>query len=106
MKEIQDLNRTTKKKSQCIHNSLIKEFLSNDANFDLFVKAQKSPTNENMEKLDTAFKMFFSEIRFIKYLSKTIYFFSIDFDKFKRKYDRLYRLIMDQPLEEYDIKST
>ena len=92
-------------KSDYLRNPLIKSFLRQDKNLELFKVANENPTGENIKKLDAAFKIFYSEIRFINYISKTIHFFSVDFDKFKRRYNKLYCLILDQPFEKQNSKT-
>lgn len=91
---------------ESLANPVIKAFLKEDRHFRLFASAICFPTPENKKRLDTVFKMFFSEIRFLKYISKIIHYYSIDFDRVRRKYEDLYPLILDEPVNSDDNKTT
>lgn len=63
----------------------IKSFLSIHNNFHLFKQSICHPTIENQMLLDQSFKTFYFYIRFTAYLSSTIYYHAINFDKKDRQ---------------------
>ncbi|WP_202080549.1 sigma-70 family RNA polymerase sigma factor [Caldalkalibacillus salinus] len=58
------------------------------------------PNEENMAALDRAFKEFYTEIRFIKYISKILYYEAIHFDQKERLTQKRMTLILDQTGED------
>lgn len=81
---------------------IVNAFLSNDKYFNYFIEAIHYPTTESLERVDKAFKQFYTKAKIVSYLSKMIYFNSIHFDKKKRKYNLRYPLIFDQPVSKMD----
>lgn len=80
-------------------NPVVRSFLKKRGHSELFANAVNHPSEENKEKLDQAFKQFYTEIRLIKYLSIILHNTAINYDKRNRlQYDR-YQLILDQPLK-------
>src|SRR5699024_11860207 len=62
-------------------------------------KAVCFPTNENLKKVDEAFKEFYGKVRILTYLSNMIYYNAINYDrKIKKDKDRE-MLILDKPLK-------
>ncbi|ARP44629.1 RNA polymerase sigma factor SigB (plasmid) [Geobacillus thermodenitrificans] len=57
-----------------------------------------NPTKENKEKLDIEFKKFYFSIRFTAFISSSLYFNAINFDKRYRKMLERYILTVDKPL--------
>lgn len=76
---------------------IVKSFLSDNTHHTLLENALEFPSKKNIELLDNAFKIHFSEIKLIKLISSTIYYYSIDFDKRIRKERSRYPLIVDKP---------
>ncbi|WP_047153803.1 sigma-70 family RNA polymerase sigma factor [Aneurinibacillus tyrosinisolvens] len=70
---------------QLMNHPIIYAFLQNSDNETLFKKARLSPTKQNIASLDAAFKVFYSEIRFIKYISTLIHSYSVSYDKQQRR---------------------
>ena len=77
---------------------MIQSFLSSESHYQLFMKTIDNPTQENRNQLNHAFKEFYNEIRFKKYISTAIWRHARDYlSKEKRERTR-YLLIMDQPI--------
>lgn len=77
---------------------IVKAFLDNNENYDLFVKTISDPTKTNEKELDDKFKNHYTKIRFIKYMSTLIHFSAIEYDKKHNSYNKRYPLTLDQPL--------
>ncbi|WP_152657519.1 sigma-70 family RNA polymerase sigma factor [Oceanobacillus sp. CFH 90083] len=78
---MEKLNLLSKCKSQ-MNQPVIKNFLNDENNYALFNKALQEPSNtESIKKLDEAFQRYYKSIKILGYISKLIYFYSIDFDK-------------------------
>ncbi|MCY8235273.1 sigma-70 family RNA polymerase sigma factor [Priestia endophytica] len=83
-----------------INQPVVKEFLKKGENYSLFIEAVCFPNRRNVEELDQKFKKFYFQVRFIKYLSNLIYYYSIDLDRKYRTYDKYFPLILDKPVQE------
>ncbi|MGQ3737396.1 hypothetical protein [Bacillus sp. FDAARGOS_1420] len=66
----------------------MQHFLNEPTNYALFEQAILKPTIENKQQLDTAFQIYFKNIKMVNYISKLIYFYSIDFDKKISRYNK------------------
>lgn len=88
-----------------IKNPLIKNFLSDNKNLQLLLKAITNPTRENKEMVDSAFQSHYAKVKKIKYISNLIHFFSIDFDKRKRKHSERTLLVLDKSVSD-DVATT
>ncbi|WP_223556567.1 sigma-70 family RNA polymerase sigma factor [Lysinibacillus sphaericus] len=83
-----------------VNNPIIKSFLSDSENLYLVQKAILYPTDSNKKLVDESFQSHFINVRKIKYVSNLIYFFSLDFDKKRRKLQKHTLLILDKGLSE------
>ncbi len=93
---MEKLNIVKKCKSQ-MNQPIIKNFLKDENNYALFNKALQEPSDtENIEKLDVAFQKYYKSIKILGYISKLIYFYSIDFDKRKNNYKNKEVFIKDK----------
>ncbi|MBA9043239.1 RNA polymerase sigma factor (sigma-70 family) [Bacillus aryabhattai] len=81
---------------------LFKTFINKPEHKDLFKEAICNPTKENKESLDMAFKHHCFAVKFLSYLSKSLYFKAINFDKNIRKQNQRNLLILDSPLKSED----
>lgn len=99
---IQKLDEFKKNNKEFLENPIIRNFLKNKQNFQLFMDALYNPTTKNMEKLDETFKLFYFEIRFSAFISSSVYFSAINFDKKQRKYSSRYPLTIDSPIQSED----
>ncbi|MDU7578643.1 MAG: hypothetical protein E7K43_20850, partial [Bacillus subtilis] len=59
---------------------LFKSFIQKPENKKILIKTILNPNKENKKKLDEAFKRHHFRLKFLSYLSKTLYFNSIQFD--------------------------
>lgn len=81
-----------------LKNPIIKSFLSVPKNMELLKQVIEHPTDALINQLDESFKDFYFKIRFTSYLSKTIHFNAINFDKNNNLNSSRYKLILDKPL--------
>lgn len=87
-----------------LNNPVIKEFLSNKANYNLLRQSICNPTCQHKEQLDQAFRGYYFNIRFTAYISSTIYYHAINLDKKIRQINYRFPITLDQPVnEESDI---
>ena len=83
-----------------VNNPIIKSFLSDSQNLYLVQKAILYPTDLNKKLVDESFQSHYINVRKIKYVSNLIYFFSLDFDKKRRRMQNRSLLILDKGLSE------
>lgn len=81
---------------------LFKSFIQKPENKKILIKTILNPNKENKKKLDEAFKRHHFRLKFLSYLSKTLYFNSIQFDKKKREENKRNLLILDAPISDKD----
>lgn len=105
-KEGYPLCQLTKKNVQLYKNPIIINFLQKEETRLLLEKILESPSKENREKIDNAFREYYAEIRYKRFLSDLIYYTSINFDKFRRKHKERYLLILDAPVNDLEDEST
>lgn len=82
-----------------LSNPIIKSFLSNQENYQLFLDTIVHPTVENRNKLDRMFKAFYFHIRFISFISTSLYFNAVHFDKKQRQHSSRYLLTIDSTVQ-------
>lgn len=83
---MEKINLVRKCESQ-MNQPIIKNFFNDENNYALFNKAlQETSNTENIKKLDEAFQRYYKSIKILGYISKLIYFYSIDFDKKMNNY--------------------
>lgn len=83
-----------------LEHRVVKSFLKSDYHHQLLVEAICSPTLENKQRLDDEFRKFYFDIRFTTYISTTLYFNAINYDKRHRKLNKRYQTTLDNPLGE------
>ncbi|MCS1394189.1 sigma-70 family RNA polymerase sigma factor [Lysinibacillus boronitolerans] len=83
-----------------VNNPIVKSFLSDPQNLYLVQKAILYPTDLNKKLVDESFQSHYINVRKIKYVSNLIYFFSLDFDKKRRRLQKRSLLILDKGLSE------
>ena len=88
-----------------VNNPIIKSFLSDSQNLYLVQKAILYPTDINRKLVDESFQSHYVNVRKTKYVSNLIYFFSLDFDKKRRRLRKRSLLILDKGLSEKDGKT-
>lgn len=101
-KELEEFKKYKKQNEQFLNNNLISSFLEKRENYILLKKAICSPSKENKEKLDMAFKRYYFNIRFTSYISTALYYNAINFDKKHRKNQNRYPLTVDKPISDED----
>ena len=87
------------KNERHLQNPIIKSFLNIPENMDLLKEVINKPTDLLKKKLDDTFREFFFKIRFTTYLSQTIYFNAINYDKKIKLFSDRNISILDRPLK-------
>ncbi|MEB2280561.1 sigma-70 family RNA polymerase sigma factor [Lysinibacillus xylanilyticus] len=93
------------KNNEQVNNPIIKSFLSDSQNLYLVQKAILYPTEINRKLVDESFQTHYINVKKTKYVSNLIYFFSLDFDKKRRRLQNRTLLILDKGLSEKDGKT-
>lgn len=83
-----------------LNNVIVQAFLQDDKNKVLLIKAICSQDKRDSEKIDVEFKKFYFNIRFTSYISNTIYFNAINYDKRYRKISQRHPLTVDKSLQD------
>ncbi|WP_176521116.1 sigma-70 family RNA polymerase sigma factor [Bacillus toyonensis] len=76
-----DMNNFYSLYQEKLEDPIMRNFLGNSDNYELFLNVMEKPTNDNKQLLDKAFKAYFKKVKIISYISNLIYFYSIGFDK-------------------------
>ncbi|MDA2384048.1 sigma-70 family RNA polymerase sigma factor [Bacillus cereus] len=76
------------KYKQQLNEPVMQYFLKDAENYYLLERAILKPTAENRGLLDAAFKVYFKNIKIVNYISKLVYFYSVDFDKKISRYNK------------------
>ncbi|MGE7623018.1 sigma factor-like helix-turn-helix DNA-binding protein [Viridibacillus sp. NPDC096237] len=75
-----------KKYDAMMKQPIMKEFLKSGENQHIFNKAINDMDKESIEQLNASFRRYYKNIILISYISKTIHFSAIEFDKKLRNY--------------------
>jgi RNA polymerase sigma factor (sigma-70 family) len=94
----EQLEKFIEKYKKEMRNPLIKGFLEDEKNRELYEKAILESSEENKRVVEEAFAKYYEEIRRTAYFSNMIKFIGIDFDKKIRKHNNRFPLTIDQPL--------
>lgn len=87
------------KHDHALSNHVVQHFLCQQSNYQLFTTAICFPTEENWEKLDRAFRQFYTEIRFTNYIAKVIWRYARDLRIKSQRNEAHYLFILDQPIQ-------
>ncbi len=101
----QKIKNFIKKNETFLDNVIVKSFLEDEKNKLLLITAICSQNKQDNKNLDTAFRKFYFNIRFTSFISNTIYFNSINYDKKYRGISSRYPLTMDKTIRD-DTTST
>lgn len=96
---LQGIKKFKEKNKELFENNIVQSFLQNEKHRVILTEAICNPTKENNEALDVAFKKFYFYIRFTSFISSTLYFNAINFDKRHRKVLYRHPLTVDKPLK-------
>lgn len=99
-KDNQKIEEFFYRNNEQVNNPIIKSFLSDSKNLYLVQKAILYPTDINKKLVDESFQSHYKNVRKTKYVSNLIYFFSLDFDKKRRRLQNRSLLILDKGLSE------
>ncbi|MGE7673427.1 sigma-70 family RNA polymerase sigma factor [Lysinibacillus sp. NPDC094403] len=100
-KDNQKIEEFFYRNNEQVSNPIIKSFLSDSENLHLVQKAILYPTDINKKLVDESFQSHYINVRKTKYVSNLIYFFSLDFDKKRRRQQNRTLLILDNGLSKY-----
>jgi RNA polymerase sigma factor (sigma-70 family) len=89
-----------------LNQPIVESFLKEDKNYFLFKNAIIDPTEENKQRLDLVFKQHYKQVKMISYISKLIYFYSIDFDKKISLTNQRQLLNLDTPISTEENNTT
>ncbi len=100
--EHQKIEEFFRRNMEQVKNPIISSFLADAKNLYLVQNAILYPTDCNMKMVDETFQSHYIRVRKIKYVSSLIYYFSLDFDKKRRRLQNRYLLIVDNGISEFD----
>lgn len=92
---------TQRYKKELSHH-IVKSFLSEKEHYQLFKEFVCSPTPENIQKLNQAFRKFYIAVRLTYYLSKLLSHTSRDYYQKQKKRQYYCLLIFDHPVRKND----
>jgi RNA polymerase sigma factor (sigma-70 family) len=95
----------TKENQEFMNNIIVKSFLEKEENMNLFIASICSTGSKNKEKLDAEFKQFYFNIRFTSFVSNTLYFNAVNYDKRYKKISKRHPLTVDKPLADEENSS-
>lgn len=85
---------------QLYKQELLKKFLAIRDHQEVWHKFTRDPSPQYEQLLNKAFRKFIFQVRFLKYISTSIRYAAIDFDKRLNRIRNREQLILDQPLED------
>ncbi|SDK27976.1 sigma-70 family RNA polymerase sigma factor [Sediminibacillus albus] len=102
-----EVKKFIEKHQEFINNNIVSSFLKEKENYHLFVQTICYPTHLNVKKLDEKFRAYYFKIRLTTFLSNTLHFNAINYDKKYKNFKMRNQLILDSPLSddsEYTLK--
>ncbi|MGB8001274.1 MAG: sigma-70 family RNA polymerase sigma factor [Anaerobacillus sp.] len=81
-------------------NKAVDSFISHRENQRLIEDFLQQPNAQKEDHLNEAFKAHYFDIRFTSYVSSSLYFHSVNFDKHARKYSERHPLTLDHTVEQ------
>jgi RNA polymerase sigma factor (sigma-70 family) len=79
-------------------NLLFQSFIQEEAHWTSFIDAYESQDRESLNTLNSLFHKYYTEIRFIAYVTKLIRYTAINFDRKRRLGHLRFPLTLDQPV--------
>ncbi|WP_165998730.1 sigma-70 family RNA polymerase sigma factor [Bacillus sp. Cs-700] len=79
-------------------NLLFQSFIQKEAHWTSFMEAYESRDREALNRLNSLFHKYYTEIRFIAYVTKLIRYTAINFDRKRRVGHLRFPLTLDQPI--------
>lgn len=95
------MHRFVEENRSLLEHKVVKNFLKSKDNRQLLVNAICNPSEKNYELVDLSFKKYNFNARFTAYISTTLYFYALNYDKNQRKDNERCSLTIDQPIKEY-----
>ncbi|WP_273831756.1 sigma-70 family RNA polymerase sigma factor [Guptibacillus sedimenti] len=84
-------------------NLLFQSFIQEEAHWTSFMEAYESRDREALNRLNSLFHKYYTEIRFIAYVTKLIRYTAINFDRKRRLGHLRFPLTLDQPVGASDV---
>ncbi|MBB6450267.1 RNA polymerase sigma factor (sigma-70 family) [Geomicrobium halophilum] len=84
---------------QILEHRIFQGFLKDPHYYRIFVHAICSPSLQTIEDLNEAFKSHYANVQFTQYLSKTLHWTSINYDRKRRNLDQK-QILLDKPWED------
>lgn len=81
-------------------DDLLIKFIKNQDNYNSLANFLNNPSRTSKLNFDKAFRKFYFYLRFVTYISKTIHFLSINFDKKENKIQKKEELSLDTPIKD------
>ncbi|MBM7702411.1 sigma-70 family RNA polymerase sigma factor [Metabacillus iocasae] len=92
--------------SKRFSKGVVKAFLQKEAHKQLFEQIIHDPTGDHEKQLHEAFQAYYTEIRFVSYMSKLIIHVARDHRVKRQKQQRIFSYTLDQPVnKEGDTRS-
>ena len=79
-------------------NLLFQSFIQEEAHWTSFMEAYESRDRDSFNRLNSLFHKYYTEIRFIAYVTKLIRYTAINFDRKRRLGHLRFPLTLDQPV--------
>lgn len=79
-------------------NQMIRSFLKQKKHYQLFIKAIHHPSQENKQRLNDAFRDYYTEVHLTRYISQTISRYAKDFLAKEKNKQNHYLLTLDKPI--------
>ncbi|MBM7095739.1 sigma-70 family RNA polymerase sigma factor [Bacillus sp. H-16] len=83
-------------------NPLFHSFLLDHKHRTLLTDALQHPTDKNKAALDQAFRDYYTGVRILNYLSQTLYWEAVNYDKKRRERSSTFPLVLDHPAKDED----
>lgn len=88
-----EIKRFQRQHQDKLNEPIVQYFFKKEENVKLFEKFIIDSSADNRKRLDHAFQEHFRSVKLLSYISKLIYFYSIDFDKRINKNNKRHMLI-------------
>lgn len=94
------IGKNLEMKSTLFRDKLIKNFITDIDNKKILEEAFEYQTSESFKILDRVFKQYYFNVRITSYISTTIYYSAMNFDKKERNESKRTQLILDSPIND------
>lgn len=85
-----------------LKDPVIDSFLQDPWHYQLFIRSLCDSSQKIEKKLNEAFQKFYTKIKIVHYLSKTLYWEAVNYDKRERKQKNLFPLLVNDESARYE----